>query len=291
MQHMRGVGIPRIARVERHGQTLWTAQLAGLTLTAAHETCNALAAHGNSCMVIRPLERPSGDAFIRRRDLKRRTGCCRLSAYACGVRDPGDLRICVAGPMWGRHDYLRIYASAWPGLRHTVGTGCYYHRRHVHPGGCGDSAGGHAGGERRGLLPVALGALYAGIVLGDLGLYGLGLLSAAHPWALRLVPKRRRELGKDWVSQRVFPLVVVSRFVPGLAPADLYHARLSARAVRQIRGRRDRGDTGLDHRVVFMISFKLGLLMMRYLGIWRWAGLAVFLIVLVLVGRFATRTV
>ena len=54
VQHMRGVGIPRIARVERHGRTLWTAQLTGLTLTAAHETCNALAAHGNSCMVIRP---------------------------------------------------------------------------------------------------------------------------------------------------------------------------------------------------------------------------------------------
>ena len=137
-------------------------------------------------------------------------------------------------------------------------------------------------------LPVALGALYAGIVLGDLGLYGLGFLSAAHPWALRLVPKRRRELGKDWVSQRVFPLVVVSRFVPGLrlptyttlgflrAPLGKFAA--SAIAATLV------WTTGL-----FMVSFKLGLLMMRYLGIWRWAGLATFLIVLVLVGRFATR--
>src|ERR1700733_5169124 len=129
-------------------------------------------------------------------------------------------------------------------------------------------------------LPLALGALYAGIVLGDLGLYGLGFLSAAHPWALRLVPKRRRELGKDWVSQRVFPLVVVSRFVPGLrlptyttlgflrAPLGKFTA--SAIAATLV------WTTGL-----FMISFKLGLLMMRYLGIWRWAGLATFLIVLV----------
>ena len=34
-------------------------------------------------------------------------------------------------------------------------------------------------------LGVALGALYAGIVLGDLGLYGLGRLAAMVPWARR----------------------------------------------------------------------------------------------------------
>jgi membrane protein DedA with SNARE-associated domain len=137
-------------------------------------------------------------------------------------------------------------------------------------------------------LPLALSALYAGIVLGDLGLYGLGFLSAAHPWAQRLVPKRRRELGRDWVRQRVFTLVVVSRFVPGLrlptyttlgflrAPLGKFTA--SAIAATLV------WTTGL-----FVVSLKLGVLMMRYLGIWRWAGLAAFLIVLVLVGRFATR--
>lgn len=137
-------------------------------------------------------------------------------------------------------------------------------------------------------LPLALGALYAGIVLGDLGLYVLGMLSAAHPWALRLVPNRRRELGRDWVSQRVFPLVVVSRFVPGLrlptyttlgflrAPLGKFAAAAIAATLVWTTG-------------LFYISFKLGLLMMRYLGIWRWAGLAVFLILLVVVGRFATR--
>jgi D-alanyl-D-alanine carboxypeptidase len=54
VQEMRGVGIPRIARIERHGRTLWTAQLAGLTFSAAHETCNALAEHGHSCLIIGP---------------------------------------------------------------------------------------------------------------------------------------------------------------------------------------------------------------------------------------------
>jgi hypothetical protein len=54
VQQMRGLGIPRIARIERHGRTLWTAQLAGLTLTAAHQTCNELAARGTTCRIIAP---------------------------------------------------------------------------------------------------------------------------------------------------------------------------------------------------------------------------------------------
>ncbi len=53
-QRRHGVGVARIARLERHGRTLWTAQLAGLTLTAAHETCNDLAAHRSSCLIIAP---------------------------------------------------------------------------------------------------------------------------------------------------------------------------------------------------------------------------------------------
>lgn len=138
-------------------------------------------------------------------------------------------------------------------------------------------------------LPLALGALYTGIVMGDIGLYGLGWLSATHPWVRRLVPQRRRDLGRDWVSQRIFPLVLVSRFVPGLRlptyttlgflRAPLGKFTLAAIAATLV------WTTGL-----FFISLKLGVLMMRYLGVWRWAGLVIFLIVLVAVGRLATRT-
>jgi membrane protein DedA with SNARE-associated domain len=137
-------------------------------------------------------------------------------------------------------------------------------------------------------LPLALGALYTGIVMGDLGLYGLGWLSATHPWVRRLVPQQRRDLGRDWVSQRIFPLVLVSRFVPGLRlptyttlgflRAPLGKFTLAAIAATLV------WTTGL-----FFISLKLGVLMMRYLGVWRWAGLVIFLIVLVAVGRLATR--
>lgn len=137
-------------------------------------------------------------------------------------------------------------------------------------------------------LPLALGSLYAGIVLGDLGLYGLGFFSATHPWAQRLVPRRRRDLGAKWVRQRVLPLVLVSRFVPGLRlptyttlgflRAPLLQFAASAILATLI------WTTGL-----FCVSLKLGALLMRYLGVWRWAGLGIFLIVLIIIGRFATR--
>jgi len=52
--HIGGAGIPRVARQERHGHVLYTAQLAGLTQSAAHQTCWAMAARRTSCTVIPP---------------------------------------------------------------------------------------------------------------------------------------------------------------------------------------------------------------------------------------------
>jgi len=137
-------------------------------------------------------------------------------------------------------------------------------------------------------LPVALGALYAGIVLGDLGLYGLGRLSATQSWAQRLVPPRRQDIGQEWVRTRVIPLVLVSRFVPGLRlptyttlgflKAPITKFTLAAVAATLV------WTSGL-----FFVSVKLGALLLRYLGVWRWAGLAIFCFILILAGRLAAR--
>ena len=137
-------------------------------------------------------------------------------------------------------------------------------------------------------LELALGALYAGIVLGDIGLYGLGFLSGTHGWARKFIPAHRRDLGREWVSQRVFPIVVVSRFIPGLrlptyTTLGFLHAPLGPFAAAAIAA------TLVWTSTLFYISLRLGVLMMRYLGIWRWAGLAVFLLLIIMVGRFATR--
>jgi D-alanyl-D-alanine carboxypeptidase len=54
VRDMRGVGVPRVAKVVSHGKVLWAAQLAGLTEPAARATCSVLAAKGSSCVVIAP---------------------------------------------------------------------------------------------------------------------------------------------------------------------------------------------------------------------------------------------
>ncbi len=137
-------------------------------------------------------------------------------------------------------------------------------------------------------LPLALGSLYAGIVLGDLGLYGLGRLSGTHNWAKRLVPQQRRDIGRDWVRGKVIPLVLVSRFVPGLrlptyTTLGFLHAPFLPFALAAIIA------TLVWTSGLFFISLRLGLLMAHYLGIWRWAGLAVFLVIIIFVGRLATK--
>lgn len=137
-------------------------------------------------------------------------------------------------------------------------------------------------------LPLALLSLYAGIVLGDLGLYGLGRLSATHKWAQKLVPQHRQDLGRDWVKGKVFALVFVSRFVPGLRlptyttlgflRASFWQFALAAICA-----------TLIWTTFLFYISLRLGVLMAHYLGIWRWAGIAVFLVIIIFIGRMAAR--
>lgn len=137
-------------------------------------------------------------------------------------------------------------------------------------------------------LPLALGSLYAGIVLGDLGLYGLGRLSGKHPWARRLMPAQRRDIGRDWVSARLIPMVLISRFVPGLRLPTyttcgflkVPFATFAAAAILA---------TVAWTSLLFFVSLKLGGLMLHYLGPWRWVGLAVFVVILLVVGRVATR--
>ena len=98
--------------------------------------------------------------------------------------------------------------------------------------------------------------------------------------------------GETWAttgsSRRIFPLVVVSRFVPGLrlptyTTLGFLRAPLSQFALSAIFA------TLIWTSGLFFISLKLGVVMMHYLGVWRWAGLGVFLMILVVVGRVATR--
>jgi|SRR5579872_2762608 len=137
-------------------------------------------------------------------------------------------------------------------------------------------------------VPVALAALYGGIVLGDLGLFALGRLAARSRWAERLMPRMARLRGRLWLDGRVFRAVFLARFLPG--------ARLPTYTVC--------GFLGADWKrfalaailatlvwtsLLFGIALQVGELLMQYLSTWRWAGGIGFAVLVVLLGRTAAR--
>lgn len=135
---------------------------------------------------------------------------------------------------------------------------------------------------------VALGSLYAGIVLGDLGLYGLGRLVARVPWAARLVPPERLRAGQAMLQPHVVKVVFISRFLPG-ARLPTYTAcgyvgvdftRFALTAIVA---------TLIWTSLLFGVSLHVGKLLMEYLGAWRWMGVAGFILTLLLASRFAAR--
>jgi membrane protein DedA with SNARE-associated domain len=139
-------------------------------------------------------------------------------------------------------------------------------------------------------LPTGLLALYAGIVLGDLGLYGLGRLASMVPWAQRLIPPPRAKQGRTWLEQHVFRTVFVARFMPGVrlptyTACGFLHASLARFALAA------GGATLIWTSLLFGVSLRVGKLLMDHLGAWRWAGAIGFVLAVVLAGRLGARAV
>jgi membrane protein DedA with SNARE-associated domain len=133
---------------------------------------------------------------------------------------------------------------------------------------------------------LALGSLYVGIVLGDLGLYGLGYLAALVPWARRLIPPDAMRRSQTWLGKRLIRVVFVSRFLPG-ARLPTYTAcgflradflRFAATAVVA---------TLIWTTLLFSLSVRMGEVLTDTLGAWRWVGFVGFAIFVVLAGRAA----
>jgi membrane protein DedA with SNARE-associated domain len=136
-------------------------------------------------------------------------------------------------------------------------------------------------------VDIALGSLFVGIVLGDLGLYGLGRLSARMPWVARLLPERRQEAIRAWLEGRVFKVVLISRFLPGLRlptyttcgflGADLRQFVLAAVVA-----------TICWTSLLFGVSLWVGQVLLDHFGAWRWVGAAGFVAFVIFAGRIAT---
>jgi membrane protein DedA with SNARE-associated domain len=131
---------------------------------------------------------------------------------------------------------------------------------------------------------LALASLYVGIAVGDLGLYGLGRLAARLPPVARFLPPRRQEVVRAWLKGRVFRVVLISRFLPGLRlptyttcgflGADLRQFTLAVVIA-----------TICWTSLLFGVSLRIGEVLMDHFGAWRWAGAAGFVLFIVIAGR------
>jgi membrane protein DedA with SNARE-associated domain len=133
-------------------------------------------------------------------------------------------------------------------------------------------------------MATGLLALYAGIVLGDLGLYGLGRLASQVAWARRLIPAPRAQHARTWLEQHVFRTVFAARFMPGVrlptyTACGFLHASLARFALAA------GGATLIWTTLLFGLSLRIGALLMHYMGAWRWAGAIGFMLAVVVAGR------
>jgi membrane protein DedA with SNARE-associated domain len=133
---------------------------------------------------------------------------------------------------------------------------------------------------------LALGSLYVGIMLGDLGLYGLGRLSAKLPLVARFLPLDRAEAIREWLDGRVFKVVLVSRFMPGLRLPTYTTCGLVRADLRQFASAVAIA-TICWTSLLFGVSLRIGQLLMDHFGAWRWAGAAGFAVFVILAGRLA----
>ena len=62
---------------------------------------------------------------------------------------------------------------------------------------------------------MAYVSLLAGIILGDLGLYGLGFGASKFRWAEKILERKKVVLVHDWLDRREVVAVLAARFIPG----------------------------------------------------------------------------
>ena len=95
---------------------------------------------------------------------------------------------------------------------------------------------------------------------------------------------------KAWISGRIFKVVLVSRFLPGMrlptyTTCGFVGANLARFALAAIVA------TACWTSLLFAASLRIGHVLMDHLGAWRWAGAAGFVLFVIVAGRAVAATV
>jgi membrane protein DedA with SNARE-associated domain len=124
--------------------------------------------------------------------------------------------------------------------------------------------------------PLAFAAVFAGIFLGDLGLYGLGAAARTQEWARRRIGAARVERGRLWLEGRLAPALIGARFVPGLrlpaygASGFLGVPFVAFAAITS-------GASLVWSALAFGLVYAFGAMALDGLGLWKWAAAALLI--------------
>ena len=136
---------------------------------------------------------------------------------------------------------------------------------------------------------LGLTALYIGIVVGDLLLYGIGRYASGHPRAVRWAGEKRIKRGRDWMHDRLAPALIGARFLPGMRlPTYIASGFLKVSFFRfaMIAIAATAAWTG----VFFLLIFRYGSYVIDFFGEWAWViGVVLLLNVIFLPRRLAKR--
>jgi membrane protein DedA with SNARE-associated domain len=119
---------------------------------------------------------------------------------------------------------------------------------------------------------VALPALFAGILSGDLALYSIGRLIRLHRFSSNLLNRKRLAAFKAWLHGRLMLGVFVVRFLPGLRLSAYVIFGFLAMPVRRFIAA-DFLATSIWTTGLFVLSFAFGALTTQWLGYWRWPAI------------------
>ncbi|MCR4276023.1 MAG: VTT domain-containing protein [Candidatus Parcubacteria bacterium] len=133
-------------------------------------------------------------------------------------------------------------------------------------------------------IPLALSSLYAGIVLGDIGLYFLGYLASTNSRLARYVDHDFIAPFRAWLESRFVLTVFSARFIPGsrlptYTASGFFRSPLSTFILTAILA------TSIWTTFLFTVSYWFGNLTAGWLGHARWGIAGAFLIALFFIGR------
>ena len=124
-------------------------------------------------------------------------------------------------------------------------------------------------------------------MLGDIGLYGLGKLAAMFPWAHRLDPAAAGPQGQRWLQQRVFKVVFIARFLPGVRLPTYTACGFLGAGFQPVPLAAVGRHADLDLGAVHGLAACRPACCMEYFGAWRWVGAIGFVIFIIAAGRIA----